>query len=252
MINLSFDPNYRLPTAAELPDSDDTPVDNELQNEIPNFLLNLLRLIWAERQDWFWGVDMGIYYHPHQPAIVPDGFLALGVPRHKDINLRLSYVLWEENWTVPTLAFEVVSQKYGGEYDTKMVAYAELGILYYVIYNPLVHIKRRKYKHHQPLEVYKLIGEKYELVTVTLPHGVVWLPEINLGIGCEQGRYGGLVREWVYWYNEDEIRYLSAEELATQAEEAVTQERLARQKAEARAEHLAAQLRLLGIDPDLI
>jgi hypothetical protein len=37
---------YRhLPTAEELPDSDETPVDNDLQNDIPNMLLNLLRLI---------------------------------------------------------------------------------------------------------------------------------------------------------------------------------------------------------------
>ena len=29
---------YRLPTAEDLPDSDETPVDNELQNDIPNIL----------------------------------------------------------------------------------------------------------------------------------------------------------------------------------------------------------------------
>ena len=56
-------PEYRqLPTAEDLPDSDETSVDNELQNDIPNMLLNLLRSIWGDRQDWFWGVNMGIYY----------------------------------------------------------------------------------------------------------------------------------------------------------------------------------------------
>lgn len=39
---------------------------------------------------------MGIYYHPDKPAIVPDGFLSLGVKRVIDEDLRLSYVLWEE------------------------------------------------------------------------------------------------------------------------------------------------------------
>jgi hypothetical protein len=29
--------------------------------------------------DWFFGIDMGIYYHPGKPAIVPDGFLSVGV-----------------------------------------------------------------------------------------------------------------------------------------------------------------------------
>lgn len=48
----------RLPTSDELPDSDDTPVDNEEQNFLPNLLLLLLKYIWKTRQDWFFGVDM--------------------------------------------------------------------------------------------------------------------------------------------------------------------------------------------------
>jgi Uma2 family endonuclease len=86
MVTIPFE--YRqLPTAEDLPDSDETPVDNELQNDIPNILLNLLRLIWSDRQDWFFGVDMCCYYEANleEPkksrAIVPDGFLAIGVPR---------------------------------------------------------------------------------------------------------------------------------------------------------------------------
>jgi hypothetical protein len=45
---------------------------------------------------------MGIYYHPEQLPIVPDGFLSLSVERFYDEELRPSYVLWEEqvvpNW----------------------------------------------------------------------------------------------------------------------------------------------------------
>jgi hypothetical protein len=48
MVTIAFE--YRqLPTAEDLPDSDETPVDNELQNDIPNMLLNLLRSIWSDR-----------------------------------------------------------------------------------------------------------------------------------------------------------------------------------------------------------
>ena len=56
---------------------------------------------------------MGIYYDPDLPAIVPDGFLSLGIPRLIDEDLRLSYVLWEEQ-KVPTLVLEVVSHKRRG------------------------------------------------------------------------------------------------------------------------------------------
>jgi len=60
MVNLTY--NYLLPTEADLPDSDETPVDNQLQNDIPNLLLNILLWLWGDRTDWFWGVDMGVYY----------------------------------------------------------------------------------------------------------------------------------------------------------------------------------------------
>ncbi len=242
---------YRLPTAEELPDSDETPVDNELQNDIPNILLNLLRSIWSERLDWFWGVDMGIYYEPNiqepekSKCIVPDGFLALGVLRSKSEGGRLSYVLWEEK-VLPILVFEVVSKKYNGEYDRKLEDYERLGILYYVIYNA-VSGRKGLYKKHQSLEVYKLINGKYELMpSVSLLEGgkMVWMPEIELAIGCEQSNRSDWQREWVYWYDRYCVRYPTPEERAEQAE-------LAKQQAEQRSERLAEMLRNLGIDPDI-
>jgi Uma2 family endonuclease len=51
-----------LPSTEELPCSDDTPVDNEDQNLLPNLLLLVLTQIWAERMDWYFGVDMGVYH----------------------------------------------------------------------------------------------------------------------------------------------------------------------------------------------
>lgn len=128
---LNYSQINNLPTAKDLPDSDDTPVDNELQDLIPGLLKAMLAIIWAERMDWFFGVDnMGIYYDPDEPAIVPDGFLSVGVPRIVDENLRLSYVLWIEQ-KVPILVLEVVSHKRRGEYTKKKRFYAEMGVLYY-------------------------------------------------------------------------------------------------------------------------
>lgn len=236
---------YRhLPTAAELPDSDDTPVDNELQNDIPNLLLNILRLIWGDRSDWFWGVDMGIYYEPDienpekSKVIIPDGFLALNVPRRIDESGRLSYVLWQEK-VLPILALEVVSKKYNGEYDRKLEDYQRLGILYYVIYNTTSG-RRGLYKKHQSLEVYKLINGKYELLSsvhlLKESGKMIWLPEIGLGIGCERGISGNWQREWVYWYDDSGVRYQTIEERAIQE----------RQK----NEKMAAYLKSIGIDPD--
>lgn len=61
---LPYPPGTRLPTAEELPCSDDTPVDNELHNLAPNLLDEILCRIWSDRMDCFLGVDMGIYYDP--------------------------------------------------------------------------------------------------------------------------------------------------------------------------------------------
>ncbi|WP_347239451.1 hypothetical protein [Microcoleus sp. FACHB-68] len=62
------------------------------------------------------------------------------------------------------------------------------------------------------------------------------MPEIGLGIGADRGTYQGITREWLYWYDQQETRFLTPEERIVQAEQ--------------RAERLAAQLRALGIDPD--
>jgi len=74
---LEYNETKYLPSAEELPDSDEMPVDNELQELIPGLLKAILLILWAERIDWFFGIDMGIYYHPDKPPIVPDGFLSL-------------------------------------------------------------------------------------------------------------------------------------------------------------------------------
>jgi Uma2 family endonuclease len=223
-----------LPTAEELPDSDDTPVDNELQELAPTLLKAVLAYLWKDRTDWFFGIDMGIYYNPDEPPIVPDGFLSLGVESVKSENLRSSYVLWEEQGILPQLVLEVVSKTYRREYSGKKDFYEQLGILYYVVYNPL---RRRK----PSLEVYKLINGKY-LPVVGNP---VWLPELGLGIGKERQTYQGREREWMFWYDQAGNRVLLPEERADQATDALAIEQV-------RSQQLADRLRELGVDPDAI
>lgn len=238
---LQVDRKY-LPSSTELPDSDDTPVDNvgvstsrsEDQNWLPNVLLLLLKYIWADRTDWFFGVDMGVY-HPtglnHRFPVVPDGFLSLGVERRKGNKSRRSYVLWEENDIPPILTLEVVSWTPGGEYEEKMAIYAKLGVLYYVIYNPEYWQRDR----HQPFEVYQLVDGTYQL-QIGEPY---WFPEIGLGIGRCQEVSGTVQQEVLSWFDAQNHRYLRPEELAQiAAEEAI----LARQEAEDTKAQLAQAL----------
>jgi Uma2 family endonuclease len=170
------------------------------------------------------------------------------VPRYTGEQGRLSYVLWQEK-VLPTLVLEVVSDKYNSEYENKLALYERLGILYYVIYNPK---KRGKYKQRQSLEVYKLENQKYKLLeSVPLLQArqtegrMVWLPELEIGMGCEQKAESNWQREWLYWYDRNGSRYLTTEERLVRAEQISIQERIEKEK-------LVIYLKSLGIDPNQI
>jgi Uma2 family endonuclease len=239
---LQIDRQY-LPTSDELPDSDDTPVDNEDQNFIPNLLLFLLEYIWKNRDDWYFGVDMGIYHttgvSPRVP-IIPDGFLSLGVERRKNGGSRSSYVMWEEEYTAPILTLEVVSHTYGDEYEKKLDIYRKLGVKYYVIYNP--QFWRRD--GHLPFEVYKLVDNEYQL-QIDEP---LWMPEIGLGLGRCVLPSDRFRREVLSWFDERGDRYLTTDEQADIERQAAKTERQRADAAQKQVEVLLAKLRSLGID----
>jgi Uma2 family endonuclease len=217
-----------LPTSDELPCSDDTPVDNEDQNLLPNVLLFLLNSIWAQRMDWYFGVDMAVYHltssNPRVP-VVPDAFLSLGVERKKGGKSRRSYVMWEEQGVVPILTLEMVSHKPGGEYDEKLAIYAQLGVLYYLIYNPEFWQRDR----HLPFEMYKLVDGAYQL-QIGEPF---WMSEVGLGIGRCQTVFGNVPQEQLAWFKEKGDRCLNEAEVERQQKD-----------------RLAERLRELGEDPD--
>ena len=176
---------------------------------------------------------MGVYHdtgvNPRVP-VVPDGFLSLGVERRKNNKSRRSYVMWEEGDIAPMLALEVVSWTPGGEYDQKMTIYQNLGVLYYVIYNP--EFWRRD--GHQPLEIYRLLEGQYQL-QIGEPY---WMPEIGLGIGRCQEVSGTIEQEILSWFDNRSSRYLRPEE----------QNKIDREEARIDRERLLARLRELGED----
>ncbi|EDX87575.1 conserved hypothetical protein [Synechococcus sp. PCC 7335] len=243
-----------LPSTEDLPCSDDTPVDNEDQNLLPNLLLLSLASLWSTRMDWFFAVDMAVYHttgiSPKVP-VVPDAFLSLGVERKKNGKSRKSYAVWEENGTVPTFVLEMVSHRYDDEYDEKMALYAQLGVLYYVLYNPEYWQRHQ----HQPFEVYRLEEDGYRL-KIGEPY---WMPEIGIGIGRGRQVVGGIEQEVLLWHDAQGKAYPLSEQIIADMQIDISAERqkaeTERQRAEAerqRADRLAAYLRSQGIDPDTI
>jgi Uma2 family endonuclease len=161
---------------------------------------------------------------------VIDGFLSLGVERQKNNKSRRSYVVWEEENIAPIITLEIVSWTPGGEYDDKKALYANLGVLYYVVYNP----EFWQRDGHQPLEIYKLVNGSYQL-QIGEP---LWMPEIGLGIGRCPEIFAGAIKEVLSWFDAQGRRYLRPEEQVILAQQ--------------RSQKLAAKLQELGIDPDEI
>ncbi|MCY7366601.1 MAG: Uma2 family endonuclease [Chamaesiphon sp.] len=250
-----------LPSAEELPDSDGKAVDSELQELIPGLLKAILIDLWDDRSNWLFSIDMGFYYHPDQPVIAPDGLLSLGVEDIEDECLRSSYVLWDEQ-VIPLFALEIVSKTPGKEQTKKFEIYRSIGILYYLVYAPL---RKRKTK----FQLYKLIDGDYVLQSEgQQPY---WMPEIGLAIGAERRIYQRSQREWLYWYDQNSLRYQTPTERAKAASQRAQAEsqraEVESERAQAESERanlaIAAQtaverenivlrqrLRDLGIDPD--
>jgi Uma2 family endonuclease len=266
-----------LPTAEELPDSDDKPVEkewsrrkppakefrSELQELISGLLKTILLDIWRDRTNWIFGLDLGFYYDPDQPAIAPDGFLSLGVEEVDDECLRSSYVLWDEK-VIPLFALEIVSRTLGKEHTKKFQIYQSIGILYYLVYAPL---RKRKAK----FQLYKLIDGEYVLQSDG--KNPYWMTEIGLAIGAEKQTYRNCEREWLFWYDENQVRYPTpterAEAEANLAKAASERAEIEARRAKAESERadiataaqvateqknnaLRRRLRELGIDPDSI
>jgi Putative restriction endonuclease len=178
---------------------------------------------------------------------------------------------------VPILVLEMVSHRPGSEYEEKFEIYQNLGVLYYLIYNP--EFWRRD--GHQPFELYQLIDGRYEL-QIGEPY---WMEEVGLGMGRSRQMIGGIEQEILTWFDGNgvgevlpdvTVRELrsrlreqqlaldevlerlrmeqqaketerQAKEIAQQAKEA---ERQAKEVAQQQVDRLSAYLRSQGIDPD--
>lgn len=255
------------PDISHIITEDDEPVDNVFSAKQQRLLVESLYNGWQQEQPFFADANVGIFASLHEPPLVPDVFLSLGLlPPQKDAwkKENRSYFLWEYG-KPPEVVVEIISNREGGEGTRKISAYARLGILYYVIYDPDQRIQS------QPLLVYELVVGRY------VARSDSRLPEIGLGLSLWDNEYEGMPNVWLRWTRPDgaliptgaeqteeqrrvaEEQRLLAEKERRVAEEqrllaekerrvAEEQRQLAEQQKE-RADKLAARLQELGIDP---
>ena len=211
--------------------------------------------------------DVGIFSSPDEPPIVPDFFLSLGVTKPTDRRPKRnrSYFIWEVG-KVPDVVIEIVSNQEGEEEGYKKRRYADLGIRYYAVFDPLHEVNA------ETLRLYQLQDDHYVEMS---DH---WMPEVELGLMVWHGEHQGVYGEWLRWCDQNgvpiptgqervEQEQLRAEQERQRAEQEqlranqerqraeqerlrAEQERLRAEQERQRAERLAAKLRSLGIEAD--
>jgi Uma2 family endonuclease len=253
------------PNIDHLITEDDEPVDS-IGSEKQQRLLAHILFGWAgpgEGRTFAVFANVGLYYSVYEQPLVPDVMVSLDVKLPKDIwqkKANRTYLMWEYG-KPPDLVIEIVSNKIGKEDDLKKEKYARIGIKYYVIFDPAQRLSQEK------LRIYELRTYGYELMAGR------WMADIGLGLTFWQGKFEDAEESWLRWCDEAGNILLTGAELAEQAQQQAEQERQRaeqaeqqvvqeRQRSQAATEDarqaqqqvalLVAQLRALGVDPDLI
>ena len=130
-------PPEHIPNVDDLITEDDTPVDNIYSEKQQRLLTEPLYSSWNPGRPFLAVANVGLFYAIRQPPLVPDALLSLDVETPADFKPKKnrSYFMWEYG-KAPEAVIEIVSNKEGGETTDKMLNYAQIGILYYAIYDP--------------------------------------------------------------------------------------------------------------------
>lgn len=234
-----------LPDHTQLPESDGTFVKN-LQEHPQSVLLTdsitpVLRQIHPDDQ-YCIGQDSGIYWRltepPERGAEAPDWFYIPNVPPTLNGQMRRSYVLWQE-YVAPLLVLEFVSGDGSQERDRtpvtgKFWVYEQaIRVPFYGIYE----VRKGQ------VEVYHLVDGCYQLMAAN-ERGHSPIPPLGVELGIWQGRYLNADLPWLRWWDEQGNLLLTGEERSER-------ERQRADTAEQRAKQLAAQLRALGVEPEI-
>ncbi|QIR40673.1 Uma2 family endonuclease [Tolypothrix sp. PCC 7910] len=220
-----------FPDHTQLPESDGTFVKNFQEHPQSSLLTDSIKPILQKRHpdgQYCIGQDSGIYWRmtdpPEKGAEAPDWFYVPNVPPLLDGQIRRSYVLWRE-FIAPLIALEFVSGD-GNEERDKTPWKGKFWIYEQVIHPSFYGIYE---VNKASVEVYELIGGQYQLMSPN-ERGHYPITPLGVELGIWQGQYQNAELPWLRWWDEQGNLLLTGEE---------------------RADRLAAQLRALGVDPEV-
>jgi Uma2 family endonuclease len=236
--------------------SDEPEMESSLHYAQLALLVSSLEWHWRERNDFFIGANLTIYFSRQQLKTRdfrgPDFFLVRGTTNEP----RTSWVVWEEGGKYPDLIIELLSDSTADiDRDIKKEIYQD-------------RFRTPEYFWFSPITLefmgFRSQSGKYREI-VSNEHGWRWSEEIQLYLGVAQGqlRYFTAAGDLILTLEEgltialDENRAVRDQVQESQGRALVAEQsaRLANLRAEQeaeRAERLAAKLRELGIDPNQI
>ena len=220
-----------IPTQIEYPDEDGKPMaEGDIQCSYLTYARNVLRIYFQNRPNVYVSGNLFIYYEQGNPeaVVAPDVFVVFRVNNCD----RRSYKTWEEQDKTPDFVLEItLKTTRTKDQGAKKGIYAFLGVGEYFQYDPT-----GDYLNPQLQGLRLADGNYFPVVTNTLPDGTVSL--VSEVLGLELQVKAGEMR---FYDAATEQKLLSHEEEAA-----------ARQQAEEKAQRLAAKLRELNIDPDIL
>jgi Uma2 family endonuclease len=196
-------------------------------------LVDCLELLWRDRQDFFIGANLSVYYNEqaphHREFIGPDFFLV----KHTQHRPRRSWAVWLEGGRYPDLIIELLSP------DTAATDRTRKKQLYQDTF------RTPEYFWFSPF-TQELAGFTWT------PEGYREIPADRRGwrYSQELGLYLGVDGEQLRYFTPEGDKVPTSAEAAEQAQGQAARAQREAQEAQRRAERLAERLRAAGIDPD--
>lgn len=231
----------------DLPYDDGKPLETPRHRLAMNLLIDSLDHYWQDRDDYFVGGNMFLYYSAaqvkNQDFRGPDFFAVLGVERLRD---RKYWAIWDEGGKYPDVIIELMSDSTAAtDLTVKKHLYERtFKTADYFVYDPY---------DPRSLQGWHLGEDQRYHPLVPNDRGWLWSAALELWLGPWQGEIHRESALWLRFYDPDgNLVLLDSEAAQQQAEQAQQAAEQAQQQAERerqRADRLAAQLRSLGIEP---
>ncbi|RUR85115.1 Uma2 family endonuclease [Chlorogloeopsis fritschii PCC 9212] len=221
--------------------SDEPPLESDLHRQQMQLLIDSLECFWQNRNDFYASGNLTIYYNQDQLKSRdfrgPDFFVVLGTERKP----RRSWVVWGEGGKTPNVIVEILSES---------TADVDKG-LKKQIYQDVLRTPDYFWFDPETLEFngFHIVDGQYQQLE-PLPQGWLWSQQLQLYLGIYERKLRLFTAEGQILPTPLEVAEFERQqkELAQQQAES---ERQQKELAQQRADALAAQLRALGIEPDV-